>query len=209
MTKDYLVQVRIRNGPFKRAMLRAGFSSAAELSRACGVQQTTISRYFGLKDSPYDRKNKDIRPSALKVAEALNCHPNDLFPKQHLHDPLEKNSTTFDADLIDIAALAESSSLIKQFEQHDLLQTALEHLPERDRQIVSDRFGLDGQNGATFAELGVKYGVNRTRIDQIQRRALRNLKIIIRERLHVKSYDALSIIAGCFYLAHDIMEASY
>ena len=56
----------------------------------------------------------------------------------------------------------------------------LSGLPERDRQILSMRFGLnDGGDGQTLEQVGKSYGVSREMIRQLQEDALRKLKALM------------------------------
>ena len=50
--KDYEVTIKVRNGPMLRAMRMAGFETAADLFRACGVGQTVIGQYLALSRVP-------------------------------------------------------------------------------------------------------------------------------------------------------------
>jgi RNA polymerase primary sigma factor len=56
----------------------------------------------------------------------------------------------------------------------------LSGLPERDRQILSMRFGLnDGGDGQTLEQVGKSFGVSREMIRQLQEDALRKLKALM------------------------------
>ena len=46
---------------------------------------------------------------------------------------------------------------------------------ERDTQVVSERFGLDGKKSKTLEEIGKNLGVTRERVRQIEKNALRKL----------------------------------
>jgi len=58
-------------------------------------------------------------------------------------------------------------------EQFDYLALLLEKCPlERDKEVVSRRFGLNGGDKETLEEIGSSFGVTRERIRQIQKRSL-------------------------------------
>ena len=56
------------------------------------------------------------------------------------------------------------------------LQTALEELSERTRQVLEARFGLGDRDPATLEQVGAEIGVTRERVRQIETRALRELE---------------------------------
>ena len=61
----------------------------------------------------------------------------------------------------------------------DMLQDMVKHLDTREATILRYRFGLDGGQEKTLEEVGVKFGVTRERVRQIQNLALRKLRKMI------------------------------
>ena len=61
----------------------------------------------------------------------------------------------------------------------DKLQEMVKTLDPREATILRFRFGLDGGNEKTLEEVGVKFGVTRERVRQIQNIALRKLRKMI------------------------------
>jgi len=60
-----------------------------------------------------------------------------------------------------------------------MLQDMVKHLDAREATILRYRFGLDGGTEKTLEEVGVKFGVTRERVRQIQNLALRKLRKMI------------------------------
>jgi RNA polymerase sigma factor (sigma-70 family) len=56
------------------------------------------------------------------------------------------------------------------------LEAALSQLPERERMIVRQRFGLDNDESETLEQIGTRLSVSRERIRQLENRALKRLK---------------------------------
>ena len=56
------------------------------------------------------------------------------------------------------------------------LNTALESLTDRERQVVELRFGLRDGRARTLEEVGREFNVTRERIRQIEAKALRKLR---------------------------------
>jgi RNA polymerase primary sigma factor len=61
----------------------------------------------------------------------------------------------------------------------DMLRQMLTTLPDRQRTILSYRFGLDGEPEKTLEEVGTRFGVTRERIRQLQNLALAKLRNMI------------------------------
>lgn len=61
-----------------------------------------------------------------------------------------------------------------------LIGTLLADLSPRQREVLTRRFGLDGKEDKTLAELGVQYGITRERVRQIEMSGL----AMAREKIH-------------------------
>jgi RNA polymerase primary sigma factor len=56
------------------------------------------------------------------------------------------------------------------------IEHALSSLPERERQVIELRFGLNGTQPCTLEEVGKAFGVTRERIRQIENNTLKKLE---------------------------------
>jgi len=70
-----------------------------------------------------------------------------------------------------------------------MLQDMVTHLNEREATILRYRFGLDGGTEKTLEEVGVKFGVTRERVRQIQNLALKKLRKMIEKLETTKDTD--------------------
>jgi RNA polymerase primary sigma factor len=70
-----------------------------------------------------------------------------------------------------------------------MLQDMVKHLDEREATILRYRFGLDGGTEKTLEEVGVKFGVTRERVRQIQNLALKKLRKMIEKLEKEKGKD--------------------
>ena len=71
-----------------------------------------------------------------------------------------------------------------------MLQDMVKHLDDREATILRFRFGLDGGNEKTLEEVGVKFGVTRERVRQIQNLALRKLRKMIEKLEKNKHHES-------------------
>ena len=103
----------------------------------------------------------------------------------------DDDSTEFGEMVGDQAAVDPFENLSDknmQMEIGDLLS----QLDERERKIIGARFGLDGNEPITLEEVGVKFGVTRERIRQLQNIALSKMRKALakRERVTPEHYMA-------------------
>lgn len=56
------------------------------------------------------------------------------------------------------------------------VRKVVENLDERERQLVSRRFGLDGQKPFTLEQIGKEFGMSRERVRQIERQTMAKLR---------------------------------
>jgi transcriptional regulator with XRE-family HTH domain len=183
--KDYVVQVRVKNGPLLRAMRRAGHYTAASLSRAAEVDQQSLGKLLNLTRPAIDRRTGEWTSSVMKIAECLGVMPANLFPPQHLEVALKKNTGEVEMSLDEVRALPQS---LKQAIEHhtpedDLIESdvqaalknALSNLTEREQRVLNLRFGLDGPE-LTTKEVAEREGISSARAWQIEKRALIKMK---------------------------------
>ena len=56
-----------------------------------------------------------------------------------------------------------------------LFDTIIAQLPKRQKDIVSQRFGVSGAKQKTLAALGTRYGITRERVRQIESAAVKSI----------------------------------
>lgn len=122
-------------------------------------------------------------PTAEEVGESMNISADKVREiikaaqtPVSLEAPMGDEGDSHLGDVIqDRAALAPdeaaSQGLLK-----DQVAKALDMLTERERLVLQFRFGLADGRSRTLEEVGVKFGVTRERIRQIEAKALRKLR---------------------------------
>ena len=70
----------------------------------------------------------------------------------------------------------DPSEALEDAEANACIETWLNELNDKQREVVEWRFGLHGQDAATLEEVGSRIGVTRERVRQIQVEALRRLR---------------------------------
>ena len=132
------------------------------------------------------------RPAAraaarLRPSEAGSlCESCDVERAERL-ERIARQPMRFDAEIPGLedkrlGDAIEDPNAASAFEQLDdsLIKRAigetLTRLPERDRQILEWRFGLEGQEAQTLESIGRRLGLSRERVRQLEARALAQLR---------------------------------
>jgi transcriptional regulator with XRE-family HTH domain len=169
---DYAITIRVRNGRILSRMRGQGIETMAELSRLVGVGQTAIGKLVNMKELPYTKKG-EWRETVWRIADVLQCDPEDLFNDQQRRAVIERNSAEIGMDAGQVAAVMggnpEESSWAKIEAQR--LLGCLDDNP-RALAVVKGR-----AEGATLEELGREYSVTPARIRQIEFQAHRKMQI--------------------------------
>jgi RNA polymerase primary sigma factor len=84
--------------------------------------------------------------------------------------PSDEDSSELGDFIEDERESGVASEVVRELETRRLLQS-VERLPERQRRVLVRRYGLDGEEPATLANLSEELGVSRERIRQLQREA--------------------------------------
>lgn len=176
--KDYRIDIAVRNANIFRAMRAKGIETAADLSKATGVSNSNIGMLINMKISPYRESDGELRSWVARICEFLNVMPCDLFSEEQL-TPLETNKSYYEVSAEQMFALVGSEDAIAQIEQGDMRQLVAESmnnmLTPREERVVRMRYGFDTTE-MTLEEVSKELGICRSRVRQIEAKALRKLR---------------------------------
>lgn len=146
------------------------------------------------------RETFDREPTDEEVAEALGLNPKRIRQYREASRAPVSLDASLDADestsnsvseiVADPNAAAPFDQLVRQNDTA-LVQEVLATLTERESAILAMRFGLEDGTPRTLEEVGVRFGVTRERIRQIQEEALQKMRRKIEEREQPSSSRAL------------------
>lgn len=145
---------------------RVGASLSDELGREATDDE--IAEEIGMNSSKVSRlKQAAIRPASLDapMGDEDSTEFGELVGDEAAVDPYE--------NLSDKNMQTELGDLIGQ-------------LDEREKRIITARFGLDGDEPITLEEVGEKFGVTRERIRQLQNIALSKMRRALAKREKLK-----------------------
>ena len=126
-----------------------------ELASRTGLRRATVNRCI------------DVARISTRSLHEPSSSDDDSELGSHLPDP--------DADKAD--------ALLERLSEDDCGRALLALLPERERQILTLRFGFDGHATHKLEEVGSLFGLSRERIRQIEKRALERLRFAARASL--------------------------
>ena len=182
MSTDYILDVRVKNGPLLRLMRLRGHQTVAGLSRASGVSQTIIGSFLNLTARALDRRGQ-WRKSIVTLATYFHVLPENLFPPRHYDAALRFNRAEVEVSFselpikenLELIEHEDPETLAMDREAREKLRGAIDALTPRQAEVLRRRFGFEG-DPETLESIAQSLGVNRERVRQIEHRGLNKLK---------------------------------
>ena len=122
-------------------------------------------------------------PSEQELAEELDMEPEDvrvlLASNQNilsLNEPVDEDGEAEFGDLLQQYVVPDTDEEMLRRSFEETLRQALAELSEKERQILSLRFGLEDDRPLTLREIGDALGISRERVRQIESQALTKLR---------------------------------
>ena len=166
------------------------------MTRAIACQSRTIRLPVHLSE-----RLTAIRKVSLELAHKLGAMPSRqeiaeamAIPIEELDGLLRQSLTTssldapvngdegrsFLGDLIADSSDEEPLDRVERGIHQEQLGRWLSHLSDQERQVLQLRFGLEGEERQTLAEIGRRLDVSRERVRQVELKALRKLRNLTR-----------------------------
>ena len=131
----------------------------------------------------------DHEPSAEEIATLLDKPIEDVKKMLGLNErvssidtPLGHDSDKSVLDTIADAVPSDPAELLQDSDLKGNIDSWLDQLPEKQREVVARRFGLRGYEMSTLEEVGREIGLTRERVRQIQVEALERLRDILEKQ---------------------------
>jgi RNA polymerase primary sigma factor len=166
------------------------------MTRAIACQSRTIrlpvhlsERLTAVRKVSLDLAHKlGAMPSRKEIAEAMEMPIEELdsllrqaLTTSSLDAPVNgEEGRSFLGDLIADQSHAEPLEQVERSIHHEQLGRWLSHLTDQERQVLELRFGLEGEERHTLAEIGRMLDVSRERVRQVELKALRKLRHLTR-----------------------------
>jgi RNA polymerase primary sigma factor len=167
------------------------------IKRAMANQSKTIRLPVHLVD-----KISKVRRVAVKMSEELGREPTDeelaeeigissvkvsqlkrvSIRPASLDAPMSDDNSTEFGGIVGDEDAQTPFELLRDKNLRDQVGELLDVLDDRERELIFQRFGLDGGNPRTLEVIGKEFGVTRERIRQLQNVALDKLRRALRKR---------------------------
>jgi RNA polymerase nonessential primary-like sigma factor len=128
----------------------------------------------------------DHEPAAEEIADWLDRPVADVKRMLGLNErvvsmdtPVGPESDSSMVDMIADVRVCDPSLLLQDIDIKDNIAVWIEELSDKQREVVSRRFGLLGFESSTLEEVGREIGLTRERVRQIQVEALKRLRVIM------------------------------
>jgi len=166
------------------------------MTRAIACQSRTIrlpvhlsERLTTIRKVTLDLAHKlGAMPSRMEIAEAMEMPMDELdsllrqaLTTSSLDAPVNgEEGRSFLGDLIADSNSDEPLDKVEQSIHHEQLGRWLTHLSEQEQHVLALRFGLNGNERHTLAEIGRLMEVSRERVRQVELKAVRKLRNLTR-----------------------------
>ena len=167
------------------------------MTRAIACQSRTIrlpvhlsERLATIRKVSLDLAHKlGAMPSRVEIAEAMEIEVEELdgilrqaLTTSSLDAPVNGDEgRSFLGDLIADSSLEEPLDKVEQRIHQEQLGRWISHLSEQEQHVIKLRFGLEGNERHTLAEIGRLLQVSRERVRQVELKALRKLRNLTRK----------------------------
>jgi len=155
-----------------------------------------ISRLFiqekGREPTP-DELSKELKLPVSKIKDIIKVSQQPIS----IHTPIGDDGDTSFGDFIeDKKAVSPANATVFSMLKEELEQ-AMESLTDREKNILTLRFGLEDGSPKTLEEVGTIFRVTRERIRQIEAKALKKLRHPSRSR-RLQTFLELTLFRGKF-----------
>ena len=174
----------------KQAMRRA----IAEQSRTIRIPVQSVEKINKIKRAQRDLKAEFGRiPTNKEIADKLGLSPRTVRELRHanlntssLNEPIVDGEAGEMQDFIPDKPERSPDNVLGDVESLKHLYVLVKRLQEREQQVLTMRFGLDGNPVMTLEDVGAAVGCTRERVRQIQNKAIKKLHSMHNELSHTR-----------------------
>ncbi len=154
----------------KARTIRIPVHMVEKLNKVVHVERSLVQE-MGREPSPVEIA-KELEWTAREVKDILRMAQLPVS----LEKPIGEDEDSSLGDFVEDETAESPFELASENLRRQNVRKALEALPEREREVMEMRFGLNGHQARTLEEVGRAFGVTRERIRQIENNTLKKLE---------------------------------
>jgi RNA polymerase primary sigma factor len=154
----------------KARTIRIPVHMVEKLNKVVHVERQLVQD-LGREPSP-EEIAKELEWTAREVKDILRMAQLPVS----LEKPIGEDEDSSLGDFVEDESAESPFELASENLRRQNVRKALEALPEREREVMEMRFGLNGHQARTLEEVGRAFGVTRERIRQIENNTLKKLE---------------------------------
>ena len=135
-----------------------------------------------MKELKHEPSIEEIAKKLKKTPKEVNWLTNVIGDVTSLDDPLFDNDGATVIENVTSEVNDDPLQLLTDEGTERVIEEAILELDLKQQAVLVRRFGLHGHSRSTLDEVAAQIGLTRERVRQIQVRALRKLKLILRQK---------------------------
>jgi RNA polymerase primary sigma factor len=154
----------------KARTIRIPVHMVEKLNKVVHVERSLVQE-MGREPSP-EEIAKELEWTAREVKDIMRMSQLPIS----LEKPIGEDEDSSLGDFVEDESVESPFEQASENLRRQNVKKALEALPEREREVMEMRFGLNGHQARTLEEVGRAFGVTRERIRQIENNTLKKLE---------------------------------
>lgn len=118
-----------------------------------------------------------IRQTILEALSKRNASDDEDLPCEY-EKPLVTDDDDYKTEMGDDNFLNDGFESNKEIEQSEAIRFLMEYLNQREKNIITKYYGLDGNKPKTLEEIGMEYGLTKERIRQIKNTSFKKMRSV-------------------------------
>lgn len=119
-----------------------------------------------------------IRQTILEALSKRNASNDEDLPCDYEKQGFSDDDGIYAGETDDNEYFNETDTLSGEKERAETVNLLMEYLSQRERNIITKYYGLDGNKPKTLEEIGMEYGLTKERIRQIKNTSFKKMRSI-------------------------------
>lgn len=118
-----------------------------------------------------------IKQTILEALSKRNTSDDEDLPND-FEKPLVTDDDDLSTEITNDTFIAEGFEGDKEKERTEAIRYLMEYLNNREKNIITEYYGLDGNKPKTLEEIGMEYGLTKERIRQIKNLSFKKMRSV-------------------------------